>query len=61
MAAVTALPLVKSSSRPDASFGELMKNDDITDGFRHHCYNNETYKKHMQYLITFYDTFGVFD
>lgn len=61
MAAVTALPLVKSSSRPDASFGELMKDDDLTEGFRYHCYNNETYRKHMQYLLPYYDTLGILD
>lgn len=60
VAAITVLPLVKASSREDASLEELMGGEG-NDSFRHHVYNNERYRKHMEYLLPFYDDLGVLD
>ncbi|KAB0805583.1 hypothetical protein PPYR_02553 [Photinus pyralis] len=60
LAAAAILPLVKASSRNDASFEDLMA-DDSEDSFRYHAYNNERYRKHMEYLLPFFDDLGALD
>ncbi|KAJ3637964.1 hypothetical protein MTP99_001381 [Tenebrio molitor] len=60
MGAATVLAFVKASSRKDASFESVMK-DDSLEGFRYHAYNNDRYRKHMEYLLPYYDTFGILD
>ncbi|KAK4885538.1 hypothetical protein RN001_001809 [Aquatica leii] len=57
---VTILPLVKANSRTDSSFDDYLTNEDI-DGFRYHAFNNERYRKHMEYLLPFFDRLGALD
>ncbi|XP_018561758.1 uncharacterized protein LOC108903900 [Anoplophora glabripennis] len=60
MGAATVLPLVKATNRSDASFDNIVK-DQGPDGFRYHAYNNERYRKHMEHLLPYYDSFGILD
>ncbi|KAG5877719.1 hypothetical protein JTB14_037169 [Gonioctena quinquepunctata] len=61
MAASTVLAFVKASKgRTDASFENIVK-DDSLDGFRYHAYNNERYRRHMEHLLPYYDSFGILD
>ncbi|EFA07343.1 uncharacterized protein LOC103314843 [Tribolium castaneum] len=60
MGAATVLAFVKASSRKDASFESVMR-DGSVDGFRYHAYNNERYRKHMEHLLPYYDSFGILD
>ncbi|KAK5647352.1 hypothetical protein RI129_002244 [Pyrocoelia pectoralis] len=60
IASAAILPLVKANSRTDASFEDLMANNS-EDSFRHHAYNNERYRKHMEYLLPFFDDLGALD
>ncbi|KAF5307171.1 hypothetical protein FQR65_LT00687 [Abscondita terminalis] len=60
IAAVAILPLVKASSRDDASFDDFMASEGV-DSFRHHAFNNERYRKHMEYLLPFLDNLGALD
>lgn len=60
MGAATVLPFVKASGREDASFENIIK-DDSKEGFRYHAYNNERYRKHMEHLLPYYDSFGILD
>ncbi|RZC37749.1 uncharacterized protein BDFB_007267 [Asbolus verrucosus] len=60
MGAATVLAFVKASSRKDASFESVMK-DASVEGFRHHAYNNDRYRKHMEHLLPYYDSFGILD
>ncbi|XP_066249294.1 uncharacterized protein [Euwallacea similis] len=61
MGAATVLPFVKAAEgRTDASFENIIK-DDSEEGFRYHAYNNERYRKHMEHLLPYYDSFGILD
>ncbi|KAJ8979817.1 hypothetical protein NQ317_002081 [Molorchus minor] len=60
MSAATVLPIVKASNRSDATFDHIVK-DEGPDGFRHHAYNNDRYRKHMEHLLPYYDSFGILD
>ncbi|VEN59744.1 unnamed protein product [Callosobruchus maculatus] len=60
MGAATVLAFVKASNRADASFENIIK-DESKEGFRYHAYNNERYRKHMEHLLPYYDSFGILD
>ncbi|CAH2003756.1 unnamed protein product [Acanthoscelides obtectus] len=60
MGAATVLPFVKASNRADASFENIIK-DASKEGFRYHAYNNERYRKHMEHLLPYYDSFSILD
>ncbi|KAJ3648690.1 hypothetical protein Zmor_020473 [Zophobas morio] len=60
MGAATVLAFVKASGRKDASFENIIK-DDSLEGFRYHAYNNSRYRQHMEFLLPYYDSFGIFD
>ncbi|KAF2890834.1 hypothetical protein ILUMI_15339 [Ignelater luminosus] len=57
---VTVLPFVTASNRNDANFEDLFNNDN-EDGFRHDSYNNERYRRYMEYLLPYFDSLGIFD
>lgn len=60
VSAITVLPIVRASSRPDASFNNLMK--ESTEGsFRQHCYTNDRYRAMLEYQLKYYDDLGIFD
>lgn len=61
MGAATVLAFVKAdANRADASFENIIK-DPSREGFRYHAYNNERYRKHMEHLLPYYDSFGILD
>ncbi|ENN77501.1 hypothetical protein YQE_06027, partial [Dendroctonus ponderosae] len=61
MGAATVLAFVKAAEgRTDASFENIIK-DESPEGFRYHAYNNERYRKHMEHLLPYYDSFGILD
>lgn len=61
MGAATVLAFVKAAKgRTDASFENIIK-DESKEGFRYHAYNNERYRKHMEHLLPYYDSFGILD
>ncbi|CAH0551704.1 unnamed protein product [Brassicogethes aeneus] len=61
MGASTVLAFVKAdANRKDASFENIIK-DGSKEGFRYHAYNNDRYRKHMEHLLPYYDSFGILD
>ncbi|XP_060528019.1 uncharacterized protein LOC132703021 [Cylas formicarius] len=61
MGAATVLAFVKAAEgRKDASFENIII-DESKEGFRYHAYNNERYRKHMEHLLPYYDSFGILD
>lgn len=60
VAACSVLPLVRASSRPDASFNNLMT-DPSKGGFRDHCYNNERYRAIMEIELKYFNDLGILD
>lgn len=38
-----------------------MDDTENEDGFRYHAYNNERYRKHIEYLLSFFDKLGALD
>lgn len=61
MGAVTVLPIVKSTSRSDATLDGLMKDDTDDTSFRYDCYNNERFRAYMQHLLPYFDKLGLLD
>ncbi|GJQ86764.1 hypothetical protein Trydic_g5559 [Trypoxylus dichotomus] len=59
-AIATVLPLVRADGRNDATFEELLSPDASENGFRYHCYNNNSYKKATIRLLSIYDKLGAF-
>ncbi|KAF5301321.1 hypothetical protein FQA39_LY10719 [Lamprigera yunnana] len=59
VSATVVLPLVKAGKREDATFESFMASGD--NAFRYHTFNNERYRKHMEYLLPFYDNLGALD
>lgn len=57
---MTVLPLVRAPQSSDASFEELVKEDNEK-GFRKECYSNEEFRVTMQDLILCYDANGLLD
>lgn len=60
MTAASVLPLVKATGRKDASFEDLMSNDE-DGGFRYDCYNNDRYRRYMEHLFPYFDKLGILD
>lgn len=61
LATATVLPLVRAPQRDDATFEDLMADNDKEGGIRHAAYNNEGYKKTMEYFIEKFDGLGLLD
>uniref|UniRef100_A0A6P7G6H9 Uncharacterized protein LOC114334274 n=1 Tax=Diabrotica virgifera virgifera TaxID=50390 RepID=A0A6P7G6H9_DIAVI len=57
MVAVTVVPFVKADKREDGIFDNIF----IDTPFRHHVFNNDIYRQHIQCLLPFYDNFGILD
>lgn len=60
ISAVTVLPLVRSSSRSDATLENFIEDDSKT-GFRYHCFNNDRFLSMMEYQLEYFDQMGILD